>query len=101
MFKDRALIWVLEYIVGGALVIISLADMWFRVSVRMDAHLWAAHLFVVCLGVILISCSSSMRQRMLLARRLEKLTKQLDDSSVSSRAPTVKPEGTLTKDVTL
>ncbi len=84
MFKDRALIWILEYIVGGALVLISLADMWFRVSVRTDAHIWAAHLFVVCLGVILISCSSSMRQRMLLARRLEKLTKQLDKLKANS-----------------
>lgn len=101
MFKDRALIWVLEYIVGGALVIISLADMWFRVSVRMDAHLWAAHLFVICLGVILISCSSSMRQRMLLATRLEKLTRQLNDGSVSPRASTMTPEAASMKDVTL
>ena len=86
MLKDRMIVWLLEYVFGGALVIISLADIWFRVSVRMDAHLWSAHLFVVCLGVILISCSSSMRQRMLLARRLDKLAKHLDDSSVSSRA---------------
>ena len=78
MFKDRALIWILEYVFGGALVLIPLADMVFRLSVRTDAHIWAAHLFVVCLGVILISCSSSMRQRMLLARRLYVLTKQLE-----------------------
>jgi hypothetical protein len=78
MFKDRALIWILEYIFGGALVLISLADMWFRVSVQTDVHIWAAHLFVVCLGVVLISCSSSMRQRMLLGRRIEMLTKRLE-----------------------
>ncbi len=78
MFKDRALIWVLEYIFGGALVVVSLADLGLRLSVRADAHIWAAHLFVVCLGVVLISCSSSMRQRMLLARRIDMLTKQLE-----------------------
>ncbi len=83
MFKDRALIWVLEYVFGGALVLISLADMVFRVSVRTDAHIWAAHLFVVCLGVVLISCSSSMRQRMLLARRIDVLTKQLEKLGIA------------------
>jgi len=83
MFKDRALIWVLEYIFGGALVLISLVDMGFRVSVRTDAFIWAAHLFVVCLGVVLISCSSSMRQRMLLGRRLDMLTKQLEKTATA------------------
>jgi len=84
MFKDRTIIWVLEYIFGGTLVLISLADMGFRGSVRTDAHIWAAHLFVICLGVVLISCASSMRQRMLLARRLDMLTKKLADSSGAS-----------------
>ena len=78
MFKDRALIWVLEYIFGGALVVVPLADLGLRLSVWADAYTWAAHLFVVCLGVVLISCSSSMRQRMLLARRIDMLTKQLE-----------------------
>jgi len=77
MFKDRVTVWWLEYIFGGSLVLISLADMWFRGSVRTDAYIWAAHLFIVCLGVILISCASSMRQRMLLARRLDMLAKQI------------------------
>jgi len=84
MFKDRIVIWVLEYVFGGALVLISLANMIFRGSVLTDAYIWAAHLFIVCLGVILISCASSMRQRMLLAHRIDMLTKQLADSSVYS-----------------
>lgn len=84
MLKDRIVIWVLEYIVGGMLVITSLTVLGFRGSARTDAHIWAAHLFVVCLGVILVSCASSMRQRMLLARRVDMLVKQLNDSSMSS-----------------
>ena len=83
MFKDRVLIWILEYIFGGALVLISLVDIVLRVSVQTDAYKWAAHLFVACLGVILISCSSSMRQRIFLARRLDVLTKKLEKLGIS------------------
>jgi len=84
MFKDRVLIWMLEYIFGGTLVLIPLVSLQFRGSTWTDAHIWAAHLFVVCLGVVLISCASSMRQRMLLARRVDRLVKQLASRSLSS-----------------
>jgi len=79
MFKDRLVIWMLEYIFGGTLVLIPLASLQFRGYAWTDARIWATHLFVVCLGVILISCASSMRQRMILTRRVDRLVKQLAD----------------------
>ena len=79
MFKDRTIIWVLEYIFGGLLVFVPLVWLKLRGLSRTDAHLWAVGLFVVCLGVILISCASSMRQRLLLAKRIDSLAQQTAD----------------------
>ena len=92
MLKDRVVIWVLEYIFGTALVLVPLAALgfsWFAWRAQppffaagnpwIDAHIWAVYLFVVCLGVTLISCASSMRQRMLLARCMDRLIKQMQD----------------------
>ena len=79
MFKDRTIIWVLEYILGGLLVFIPLVWLKLRGLTNTDAYLWAVGLFVVCLGVILISCASSMRQRLLLAKRIDSLAKQTAD----------------------
>jgi hypothetical protein len=84
MFKDRTAIWVLEYIAGGILAFVPLIGLGLWQSNWTDAHTWATGLFVVCLGVTLISCASSMRQRMLLGRRIDMLTKQITDSSTSS-----------------
>ena len=84
MLKDRAAIWVLEYIVGGTLVFVPMTTLCFWRNSRLDAHIWAGELFVVCLGVTLLSCASSMRQRMLLARRIDMLAKQTIDSCASS-----------------
>jgi phosphatidylglycerophosphate synthase len=84
MFKDQTAIWVLEYIIGGAMVLVSLIGLGLSRANWTDAHAWATELFVVCLGVTLISCASSMRQRMFLARRIDRLAEQLADSSISS-----------------
>ena len=84
MLRDRAVIWVLEYIFGGMLVLVPLMGLCFRRDSWMDAHIWAVGLFVVCLGVILISCASSMRQRMLLAGRIDALAKQMAGSESNS-----------------
>lgn len=84
MLKDRAVIWVLEYIVGGVLILVPLAAMGFSWSAWIDAHIWAGYLFVICLGVTLLSCASSMRQRMLLARCMDRLIKQMQDHCSSS-----------------
>jgi len=79
MLKDRAVVWVLEYIFGGVLVLVPLVALGFSWSAWIDAHIWAVYLFVVCLGVTLISCASSMRQRMLLAKQIDSLAKQMHD----------------------
>jgi len=85
MFKDNAAVWVLEYIFGAILVVAPLTSLRIWRLVRLDAHIWAVQLFVVCLGVTLISCASSMRQRMLLARRIDRLAQQMADSPTPSQ----------------
>ncbi len=101
MLKDRAVIWVLEYIVGGVLVLVPLISLGFSWSAGgpqppffaagnpwIDAHIWAGYLFVICLGVTLLSCASSMRQRMLLVKWIDSLVKQMQDHGLSSHEPT-------------
>jgi len=83
MFNDRTAIWVLEYIFGGALVVIPLTSLSLWQPGWMDVRIWAAQLFVVCLGVVLVSCASSMRQRMLLSRHLDNLAEQIAAGSTS------------------
>ena len=79
MLRDRKIIWVMEYVFGGILVIVPLAWLKFCAGARSDAHFWAAGLFIISLGVIFISCASSMRQRLLLAKRIDKLAEQIAD----------------------
>lgn len=78
MLKDRMIVWFLEYVFGGALVIFPLTSLTIDRLVGTDAYVWTAKLFAACLGVILISCASSMRQRMLLAKRIDKLAEQIN-----------------------
>lgn len=80
MFKDRMPVWVLEYVFGGMLIIVPLTSRVLCPPTWTDAHQWATQLFVVSLGVILISCASSMRQRLLLARRIDRLAKQIAEN---------------------
>lgn len=84
MFKDSAAIWVLEYIAGGMLVFVPLIGLGLMQINWTDGHTWATGLFIACLGVTLISCASSMRQRMLLARRIDMMVKHIADGSTSS-----------------
>ena len=79
MLNDRMLIWILEYIFGGVLAIVPLTSRVLCPPAWTDAHKWATQLFIVSLGVILVSCASSMRQRLLLARRIDRLAKQIAD----------------------
>jgi hypothetical protein len=85
MLKDRMIVWFLEYVFGGALVIVPLASQLFHRFAWTDSYFWTAKLFAACLGVILISCASSMRQRLLLAGRIDKLAEQMQTSTASSR----------------
>ena len=79
MFRDKTAVWVLEYIFGGILVVVPMTKLWLWRERLVDGRLWSAGLFVVCLGVILIACASSMRQRMFLSRRIEKLAGRTAD----------------------
>jgi hypothetical protein len=85
MFKDRMIVWFLEYVFGGALVIVPMTSLAIRRFAWTDAYGWTAKLFVASLGVILISCASSMRQRMLLAKRIDKLAEQIQANAAFSR----------------
>jgi hypothetical protein len=84
MFKDRMIVWFLEYAFGGMLVIVPLASQLLSRSIWIDAYVWTAKLFVACLSVILISCASSMRQQLLLAKRIDKLAEQMQANAASS-----------------
>jgi len=92
MLKDRRLIWILEYALGGMLVLVPLTSRVLGPPAWTDAHAWATQLFVVALGVTLISCASSMRQRLLLARRIDALARELAERYRSS-AQTSSREG--------
>ena len=85
MLKDRMIVWFLEYVFGGILVIVPLASQLFRRFAWTDSFAWTAKLFTACLGVILISCASSMRQRLLLAKRIDKLSEQMQANSTFSQ----------------
>lgn len=85
MFNDNAVVWVLEYIFGGILVVVSITGLALGRSVWFDTYIWAVYLFVVCLGVVLISCASSMRQRILLAMRIDRLAERIRERSASSQ----------------
>ncbi len=84
MLNDRRIIWILEYVFGGALVAVPLTSRVVRPPAWTDAYTWSTQLFVVGLGVILISCASSMRQRLLLAGRIDALAMQMVQSGRSS-----------------
>ena len=77
MFRDRVVIWVLEYILGGMLIVVPLAGLALLGAEWRGARLWSVALFGVSLGVILVSCASSMRQRMRLASRIDGLAEAL------------------------
>lgn len=76
MFKDRVVIWVLEYTVGAVLAFVPLIGLGLWKTDWTDAHTWATGLFVVGLGVTLISSASSMRQRLILAKRIDLMAKK-------------------------
>jgi hypothetical protein len=85
MFNDNPVVWVLEYIFGGALVVVPITGLALWRPAWMDTPIWTVYLFVVCLGVVLISCASSMRQRMLLARRIDRLAEEMRERLTSSQ----------------
>jgi hypothetical protein len=88
MLKDRMIVWILEYVFGGALVVVPLTSLVLHRPAWSSSYMWTTNLFVTSLGVILISCASSMRQRILLARRIETLAGQMNKRFPSSEEST-------------
>ena len=84
MLKDNKVIWAMEYIFGGLLVAVSLSALVFWSGSQLDMRIWTSELFVACLGVILISCASSMRQRMLLRKFLDEQLRKLHGNTQTS-----------------
>lgn len=79
MFTDKKIVVVLEYIVGFSLLIVVLPSIVHPHPGWSDAHGWAYLLFIACSGFILISCASSMRQRMKLNQRIVQLEQTLEN----------------------
>ena len=79
MLKDKKIIWMLEYVFGGLLVAVSLAALVFWCDSQLDTRIWTSELFATSLGVILISCASSMRQRMIIMKSVDQRIRQIAD----------------------
>ena len=78
MFRDRTAIWVIEYVLGGILVVVPWVALACRQpDVETGVGLWSIGFFVVSLGVILIASASSMRRRLALARRIDSVAERL------------------------
>ena len=75
MLKDTKAVWIIEYIFGSLLVILPLLGLVLSAENLPKPHIWSLELFTISLGVILISCGSSMRQRIKLAEHIEQLVK--------------------------
>jgi hypothetical protein len=78
MLKDRKLTWVFGYAIGIALLVAVLPSIVIPHPGWNGAYWWAYLLFIVCSGITLIGCASSMRQRVELTERLEKLEKTVE-----------------------
>jgi hypothetical protein len=79
MFSDKKIIAVIEYIIGFSLLMAVLPSMLYPHTGWSEAHWWAYLLFIVSASFILLSCASSMRKRLVLARRIEKLEKEVEE----------------------
>jgi hypothetical protein len=78
MLKDRKLTWVVEYAIGIILLVAVLPSIVLPHPNWSEAHWWAYLLFIVCSGITLIGCASSMRQRVELTQRIEKLEQTVE-----------------------
>jgi len=77
MSKDKTFIWILQYLFGFVLITAVVPAAIYAQPKWTDAHVWASELFAVGLGVVLVSCGSSMRQRMTMSKRIDDLAEQI------------------------
>jgi hypothetical protein len=78
MLKDRNVTWVVEYALGIVLLVAVLPSIVLPHPGWSEAHWWAYLLFIVCAGITLVGCGSSMRQRVELAQRIAKLEQTVE-----------------------
>ncbi len=78
MLGDKKWIWIFEYVLGLGLLAIAMPFIVRSQPEWSAAHGWAYLIFLSCSGFVLISCGSSMRQRMQLNKRVTQLEQQLE-----------------------
>jgi hypothetical protein len=79
MLKDRKSVWVVEYLIGIALLVAVLPSIIHPHPGWSEAHGWAYLLFIACSGITLLGLASAMRQRIALADRITKLEQMAED----------------------
>jgi hypothetical protein len=83
MRRDSKLVCVLEYLIGGVFLVAALPFIVHPQPGWSEAHGWAYLLFVVCVGITLISSASGTRQRLELSEQVKKLEKQLEEQKLA------------------
>jgi hypothetical protein len=73
MQKDRKVVWIVEYVIGFALLAATMPFIVHPQPGWSAAHGWAYLLFIACSGIALLSSASAARQRMQLAKRIAEL----------------------------
>ena len=89
MLKDRTTVWILEYFLGVVLISLPMLGLYLGGKNLPDAHIWTLELFIICLGVVLISSASSMRQRIILVKRIERLEQKIAEKTGTSKVSAV------------
>ena len=78
MFKDRKLVWVIEYSLGIILLVAVIPFIVHPQAGWSAAHGWAYLLFIACSGITLVGSASAMRQRIEMANRIRKLEQMVE-----------------------
>lgn len=78
MNKDN-LVWVVEYLMGIGFLVAVLPFVVNPQPGWSPAHSWAYLLFMICVGITLISSASGTRQRIELSKRITELEKKLNE----------------------
>jgi hypothetical protein len=81
MMKDNKWVWVTEYLIGIGLLVAVLPFIVHPQPGWSAAHGWAYLLFIACSGITILGLACAMRQRLELAKRIEKLEQQMTSGS--------------------
>lgn len=84
MNKDN-IVWIVEYLIGIGFLVAVLPFIVNPQPGWSPAHGWAYLLFIVCVGIALISSASGTRQRVELSKRITELENKLNEKSAQNR----------------